>query len=261
MPGARRDAAEAPATRYAIIAGSGFAGLGREGPARAVTTAYGAPSAPLRQLEIGGLAAWLLARHGEPHVLPPHRINYRANLMALKRVGADRIVALNTVGAIHPRHAPGGLALPDQLIDYTYGRDHSIHAGNRATLEHIDFTEPFCGALRRSLLAAADAAGVACHDGGVYAVTQGPRLETAAEVDRLERDGADFIGMTAMPEASLARELGMRYACLSLIVNSAAGRGERGIHDDIEATTATARQQAMRLLRAFFESEARAGTA
>lgn len=245
--------------RYAIIAGSGFPGLGQEGPARAVTTAFGAPSAALRRLEIGGFAVWLLARHGEPHVLPPHRINYRANLMALKLAGTDRIVALNTVGAIHPQHAPGGLAVPDQLIDYTYARDHSIHDGTSATLDHIDFTEPFCGPLREGLLAAADAAGVVCHDGGVYAVTQGPRLETAAEVDRLERDGADFIGMTAMPEASLARELGMRYACLSLIVNRAAGRGERGIHDDIEATTVSAREQAMRTLRAFFEAEARAG--
>src|SRR5690606_41710983 len=141
-------------------------------------------------------------------------------------------------------------------IDYTYGRDHSIYDGESATLDHIDFTEPFCGRLRAGLLAAAAAARVACHDGGVYAVTQGPRLETAAEVDRLERDGADFIGMTAMPEAALARELGMRYACLSLIVNQAAGRGEREIHEDIEATTARARERAMRVLAAFFASMA-----
>lgn len=259
MPHART---ETPQTaRYAIIAGSGFAGLRSEGPVRSLTTAWGAPSAPLRRLAIGGVPAWFLARHGEPHAIPPHRINYRANLAALKLAGVERIVALNTVGAIHPRDTPGGLAVPDQLIDYTYGRDHSIHDGNSATLDHIDFTEPFCGRLRQALLAAAEAAGVPCHGGGVYAVTQGPRLETAAEVDRLERDGADFIGMTAMPEASLARELGMRYACLSLVVNRAAGRGERGIHDDIEAAMATAREHAMRVLGAFFAAEARAGTA
>jgi purine nucleoside phosphorylase len=212
----------------------------------------------LRELAIGGQTVHFLARHGEPHAIAPHRINYRANITALKLLGTGCIVALNTVGAIDRRPAPGGLAVPDQLIDYTYGRDHSIHDGCADSLEHIDFTEPFCGRVREALLAAAGAAGVACRDGGVYAVTQGPRLETAAEVDRLERDGADFIGMTAMPEAALARELDMRYACLALIVNRAAGRGERGIHEDIEATTARARDQAIRVLRAFFEA-ARAG--
>ncbi|HEX7062573.1 MAG TPA: S-methyl-5'-thioinosine phosphorylase [Woeseiaceae bacterium] len=242
----------------ALIVGSGFGGLAATAPARTLTTAYGAPSAPLRRLEIGGRPVWLLARHGEPHAIPPHRINYRANLKALELAGARRIVAVNTVGAVHPQHAPGELAVPRQLIDYTYGRDHSIFDGESATLDHIDFTEPFCGRLRERLLTAAATAGVPCHDGGTYAVTQGPRLETAAEVDRLERDGADFIGMTAMPEAALARELGMRYACLSLIVNQAAGRGEREIHEDIEATTARARERAMRVLSAFFASTANA---
>lgn len=251
QPGATHAGAAEP--RYALIVGSGFAGLGVDGPARRVTTAYGPPSAPLRELEIGGRRLWLLARHGDPHALPPHRINYRANLRALKLAGTDAILALNTVGGIGPLPAPGELAVPDQLIDYTYGRDHSIYEGNSDNLHHIDFTEPFCGGLRQGLLAAAEAAGVACHDGGVYAVTQGPRLETAAEVDRLERDGAHFIGMTVMPEAALARELGMRYACLALVVNRAAGRGERGIHEDIEATMTRARERAMRVLRAFFD--------
>lgn len=259
MAEVRTDPAASHGAGYAIIAGSGFAGLGGAGPARSMTTAFGAPSAPLRRLEIGGQSVWLLARHGEPHAIPPHRVNYRANLMALKLAGADRILALNTVGAIDPRCSPGDLAVPAQLIDYTYGRDHSIYDGNSATLGHVDFTEPFCGRLRGALLAAAEAAGVTCRAGGVYAVTQGPRLETAAEVDRLERDGADFIGMTAMPEAALARELGMRYACLSLIVNRAAGRGERGIHDGIAAATATARERALSVLQAFFESAGRAG--
>lgn len=218
-------------------------------------TACGAPSAPLRELEIGGRAVLFMARHGDALAIPPHRINYRANAMALKLAGAESVVALNTVGGIRASPPPGGLAVPDQLIDYTFARDHSIHDGSSATLVHIDFTEPFCPRLRRALLAAADRAGVDCHDGGVYAVTQGPRLETAAEVDRLERDGADFIGMTAMPEASLARELDMRYACLSLIVNRAAGRGTKAIHADIEASTKAAREQSMRVLYAFFEAD------
>jgi purine nucleoside phosphorylase len=246
--------ADPAAPRFAVITGSGFSGLAAGAPARSFLTAWGAPSAPLRHIEISGVAAWLLPRHGDPHVIPPHRVNYRANMQALKLAGARAVVALNTVGAIHPRHAPGDLAVPDQLIDYTYGRDHSIYDGASATLDHVEFTQPFCGRLREALLAAAGTAGVACHDGGVYAVTQGPRLETAAEVDRLERDGADFIGMTAMPEAALARELGMRYACLTLVVNRAAGRGERGIHEDIAGATATARERALRVLDALFAS-------
>ena len=246
------------ATRSAIIAGSGFGALA-SGSGRRLTTAWGAPSAPLRELEIGGRTVLFLARHGDALAIPPHRINYRANAMALKLAGAASIVALNTVGAIRPEHGPGTLAVPEQLIDYTYARDHSIHDGSSAILAHIDFTEPFCPDLRRGLLEAAAAAGIACHDGGVYAVTQGPRLETAAEVDRLDRDGADFIGMTAMPEASLARELDMRYACLSLVVNRAAGRGEGAIHADIEASMSAAREQAMRVLQAYFEAEAGSG--
>lgn len=244
--------------RCAIIAGSGFGALAT-GPGRRLMTAYGAPSAPMRELEIGGRAVLFLARHGDALAIPPHRINYRANAMALKLAGAASLVALNTVGAIRAEHPPGTLAVPDQLIDYTYARDHSIHDGGSATLEHIDFSEPFCPRLRKALLSAAETAGVECHDGGVYAVTQGPRLETAAEVDRLDRDGADFIGMTAMPEASLARELDMRYACLSLIVNRAAGRGAEAIHADIEASMSMAREGAMRVLQAFFEAGADVG--
>lgn len=243
------------ATGCAVIAGSGFARFAR-GAGRHMLTAYGAPSAPVRELDLGGCRVLFLARHGDELAIPPHRINYRANAMALKLAGAESVLALNTVGAIRGQHAPGTLAVPDQLIDYSFARDHSFQDGTSATLEHIDFTEPFCPRLRRAVLAAADSAGVDCHDGGVYAVTQGPRLETAAEVDRLERDGASFIGMTAMPEASLARELDMRYACLSLIVNRAAGRGPGAIHADIEASTATAREQAIRVLQAFFKAGA-----
>jgi len=195
-----------------------------------------------------------LARHGEGHTLPPHTINYRANIVALKKQGADAVIALNTVGVVSDIRDSGQIAVPDQILDYTWGREHTIYDGRRGIVEHIDFTEPFSRGLREGLLAAAVAAGVDCHDGGVYAATQGPRLETAAEIDRLERDGADFVGMTGMPEASIAREVGLDYACIAMIVNRAAGRGDVPIHDDVEASTAAARNATMSTLRAFFEA-------
>lgn len=242
---------------FAVLAGSGFSDFaslspGRLSPGRLLVTAYGAPSAPVREIEFSGRRIWFLPRHGDRHDIPPHRINYRANLAALKLLGVREVLALNTVGVIAPGLGPGQLAVPNQLIDYTYGRDHSIYDGSSASLDHIDFTEPFSGSLRRQILDAARAADVPCHDGGVYAVTQGPRLETAAEIDRLERDGADFIGMTAMPEAAIARELQMNYACLSLIVNFAAGRGAKGIHEDIEASLLEAKTRALRLMQQLF---------
>ncbi len=246
--------------RYAIIAGSGFADFGAEAPARAVATRFGAPSAPIRRLDYDALEVLLLARHGEHHDIPPHRINYRANLKALKLLGAEAVIALNTVGVIPARPYPGQLAVPQQLIDYTWGRPQTLFDGGAEGLDHVDFTEPFSDDLRRALIAAAADAEVECHDGGVYGVTQGPRLETAAEVDRFERDGVDFLGMTAMPEAALARELGLGYACLSLIVNRAAGRGAAAIHDDIEASTLTAKLGAVRVLKRFFARVVNCGT-
>ena len=243
--------------RYAIIAGSGFADLAGGRPGRRPLTKFGSPEAPVRELDYGGQRVLYLARHGDDVDVPAHRVNYRANLGALKLLGASHVVGVNTVGVIRPGLRAGELAVPAQLIDYTYGRDHSIHEGKSARLEHVDFSEPLSGPLRAGLLAAAGDAGVACHDGGVYAVTQGPRLETAAEIDRLERDGADFVGMTLMPEAAIARELGMRYACLSLIVNAAAGRGEKGIYDDIEASMGSAKAKALAVLEAFFARDVR----
>ncbi|MGH8195451.1 MAG: S-methyl-5'-thioinosine phosphorylase [Woeseiaceae bacterium] len=243
------------ATQYAIIAGSGFRSFGGAGVARTLLTRYGRPSAPVRQLDFGRRAVYFLARHGADHSIPPHRINYRANLGALKLLGVDQVIALNTVGVLDPQRFSGLLAVPHQVIDYTYGRVHSIHDGNSASLDHIDFTEPFCPRLRQGLIAAATAAGVPCHAHGVYAVTEGPRLESAAEINRLEKDGADLVGMTAMPEASIARELGMSYACLSLLVNHAAGRGETAIHEDINANTEAAKTDALCVLRAFFGSD------
>ena len=247
---------EGQSPRYAVIAGSGFAGLADARPGRRMVTAFGAAEAPVRSLAYGRHRVLYLARHGDAVDVPAHRVNYRANLAALGMLGATHVLGVNTVGVIRAGLAAGGLAVPAQLIDYTYGRDHSIYQDKSARLEHVDFTEPLCAALRKALLAAASDAGVPCHDGGVYAVTQGPRLETAAEIDRLERDGADFVGMTLMPEAAIARELGMRYACLSLIVNAAAGRGDRGIYDDIEASMQSAKAKALEVLQAFFARHA-----
>lgn len=240
------------AKTYGLIIGSGWGGLVESDTGSEVETAFGLPSAPVRRLLFGEHQVLSIARHGDGHTIPPHLVNYRANALALKKMGAEAIIALNTVGAITRDVAPGQLAVPDQVIDYTWGRDHTIFDTRRGTVQHVDFTEPFSGALRAGLLAAASKAGVDCHDGGVYAVTQGPRLESAAEVDRLERDGADFIGMTAMPEAAIAREIGLDYACLAMVVNRAAGRGDRPIHDDLEASTAIARNATMSTLASFF---------
>jgi purine nucleoside phosphorylase len=242
--------------QFAIIAGSGFSDFAATSPGRDLLTAYGCPSAAVREVEFAGNRVWFLARHGDRHDIPPHRVNYRANLAALKLLEVDRVVAVNTVGVIRPGLVPGQLAVPSQLIDYTYGRDHSIYDGSSASLDHIDFTEPFSAALRGRILSAARAAEVPCHDGGVYAVTEGPRLETAAEIDRLERDGADFVGMTAMPEAAIAREMRMTYACLSLIVNFAAGRGKGTVHEDIEGSLLEAKTRALRVMHLLFDGSA-----
>ncbi|MBT8088220.1 MAG: S-methyl-5'-thioinosine phosphorylase [Gammaproteobacteria bacterium] len=240
----------------AIIIGSGFESLTGNSAARDFDTSFGKPSAPVHETSLEGCSVLTLARHGDRHTIPPHAINYRANLAAIKEAGARSIIALNTVGVVTNIREPGEIGVPDQLIDYTWGREQTIFDGSGGVVEHIDLTQPFTAALRKLLLEAARAAGIDCHDGGVYAATQGPRLETAAEVDRLERDGADYIGMTAMPEAALARELGLEYASIAMIVNRAAGRGDRPIHDDVESSTLSARTLTMDLLRRFCKDRA-----
>ena len=237
---------------YALMVGSGWEGLTGEGRGTDVTTACGVPSAHVHRLEIAGHTVLSLARHGDGHTIPPHAINYRANVLALKELGASAIIGLNTVGVITSIAAPGQIAVPDQLIDYTWGRAHTLNDGQQGDVQHIDFTEPFTPALRDELVAAALRAGVACCDGGVYAATQGPRLETVAEVNRLERDGADFIGMTAMPEAAIAREAGVAYACIAMIVNPAAGRGDEPIHAAVDTHTQSARDATWSTLETFF---------
>lgn len=240
--------------KFAIIIGSGFDGWAKTKISDAVDTPYGKPSAPLRHITIGSEDIVALPRHGDAHEYPPHRINYRANIAALKSCGVTDIIGLHTVGYISSHHNSGDVVVPSQIIDYTWGREHTFYDGSNGEVEHIEFTEPFAESVREALLQAARAAGVDCHDGGVYAATQGPRLESRAEVQRLANDGADLIGMTAMPEAALAAEASIAYASLSLLVNPGAGMGDSPIHDDVEKHTVKARTSAKAVLEALFET-------
>lgn len=234
-----------------IIGGTGLAALeGMKMKRReAVTTPWGEPSAPLLCGGSDGRRVIFLARHGSEHSIAPHAVNYRANIWALREAGVDRVIAVNAVGGIGEEFAPGTLAVPHQLLDYSWGREHSYCDGSAQPLRHVDFTEPYSRSMRAMLLAAAAQAGLDVRDGGVYAVTQGPRLETAAEVDRLARDGCDVVGMTGMPEAGLAREIGLQYACCAVVVNRAAGRGG-DIHRELERWVAQGMTAAQRLLNA-----------
>lgn len=211
--------------RFAIIGGSGLDRLGalQISARHAVVTAYGAPSATLCEGLFAGSPVFFLPRHGETHALPPHRINYRANIAALRQAGVTDILAVTAVGGISAAAAPGAIVVPEQIIDYTSGREHTLYDGVNATLEHVDFSQPYTERLRRLLLDQPDHRAVV--DTGVYGATQGPRLESAAEVKRMAQDGCTIVGMTGMPEAALAREAGLAYATVSLVVNWAAGVG------------------------------------
>jgi 5'-deoxy-5'-methylthioadenosine phosphorylase len=224
-------------SELAIIGGTGLTELeGLEITHREVVASpYGEPSGPVIHGRLFDAEVIFMARHGHGHTIPPHKVNYRANIWALRSVGVERILSVAAVGGIREDMRPGTVAIPDQIVDYTWGREHTFFEGDMDAVTHIDFTEPYCPELRTSLLEAADHAGIAVARDGTYAATQGPRLESAAEIDRLERDGCDVVGMTGMPEAALARELGMSYACCAVIANHAAGRGATDIHSDIEA--------------------------
>lgn len=203
---------------------------------RTVSTPWGEPSSGLSEGMIDGQPVVFLARHGDPHRIPPHRVNYRANLQALYDAGVRTVVGVNAVGGIHPAMGPARVVIPDQLIDYTWGRASTFFEDDLEHTTHIDFTYPYSQKARTVLMEAAAAAALTGSDFGVYGATQGPRLETAAEVRRLERDGCDLVGMTGMPEAVLAAELGMNYVCLALVVNWAAGKTDQIITmADIEA--------------------------
>ena len=220
----------------AIIGGSGLTQLASLEVTRreVVRTPYGEPSGALTFGCVCNQPVVFLARHGYGHTIPPHEVNYRANLWALKRAEAVGVVSIAAVGSIRADFGPGTLVVPDQIIDYTWGRASTYFDAPDQPVRHVDFTLPYDAALRARLLAAAAAAGVILFDGSTYAATQGPRLETAAEIDRLERDGADVVGMTGMPEAVLARELDLPYAAINVVANYAAGRAssETGISFD-----------------------------
>lgn len=213
---------------YAVIGGSGLSQLPEfEITKRLVQrTPYGEPSGVLTVGRLVGREVVFLARHGYGHTLAPHEINYRANMWALAQLNIDGIVAVASVGGIRADLGPNTLLVPDQIMDYTNGRRSTYFEGDSQAVEHIDFTWPYDEGLRKSLIYAADTVGEQVVQGGCYACTQGPRLETAAEIKRLARDGADIVGMTGMPEAALARELGIAYAHLALVVNHAAGVGD-----------------------------------
>lgn len=216
-----------PQVDLAVIGGTGLYRLAELADVETIQpqTRYGTPSGPVRVGRLHGRRVAFLARHGEGHSLPPHRINYRANLAALQALGAKQVLALNTVGGITERFGPRVLACPDQLIDYTWGRVSTLCEEEGSEVLHVDFGEPYDRALRARVLAAATAAGIALVEHGCYGATQGPRLETRAEIARMRRDGCDLVGMTGMPEAALARELGLAYACLAIVANWAAGAG------------------------------------
>ncbi|MDR2195103.1 MAG: S-methyl-5'-thioinosine phosphorylase [Gallionellaceae bacterium] len=212
----------------AIIGGTGLTQLEnlKITHRQVIRTPYGEASGALTFGTINEHEVVFLARHGYGYTIPPHMVNYRANLWALHDQGVTRVVAVTSVGGIRPGLDPGVIAIPDQIIDSTYRRDFTYFDGADRKVENIDFTYPYCPRLRAAILTAAQRANMTCVDGGVYAAMQGPRLETAAEVNRLERDGADMLGMTGMPEAALAKELGLSYAAIAVVANHAAGRSD-----------------------------------
>jgi 5'-deoxy-5'-methylthioadenosine phosphorylase len=232
----------------AVIGGSGLFAMQGLRPVREhhLATPFGATSAPIIEGDVDGQQVFFLARHGQGRHIPPHAINYRANIRALRDLGASHILTMNIVGGITPAMAPAKWIVPDQIVDYSWGREHSFYGVDSASTEHVDFTDPYDPDLSRELVAAAAAQNMPVVVGATYASTQGPRLESAAEIRRLQRDGCDIVGMTAMPEAALARELSMPYAALCLVVNWAAGVGDAPISiEEMQAVVADNMPQAL----------------
>jgi 5'-methylthioinosine phosphorylase len=209
----------------AIIGGTGLASENTFNLTRkeVCSTAYGKPSCELLFGELKQIPVVFLSRHGFKHNIPPHKVNYRANIQALKEAGVTTIIAVNAVGGITDQMSPGTIVLPDQIIDYTYGREHTFFADDLQQVRHIDFTYPYTGKIIEKISQAADLIQLDIVKSATYACTQGPRLESIAEIKRLKRDGCDIVGMTAMPEAALAREVEINYASISFVANWAAG--------------------------------------
>jgi 5'-deoxy-5'-methylthioadenosine phosphorylase len=236
----------------AIIGGTGLDSLGilQVNKREVITTPYGEPSGPVTRGSLFGTEVLFLPRHGYSHALPPHKVNYRANLWALREMGAENILAVAAVGGIAANMGPGVLVIPDQIIDYTWGRPSTFFEDELEQVTHIDFTHPYCEDLRQRLLSAAATGNVNVVDGGTYGAAQGPRLETAAEIVRMERDGCDLVGMTGMPEAALARELELCYGTCAVVANWAAGKGEGIITmDEIENTLEGAMENLAKLFQ------------
>ncbi len=225
------------AVTFAVIGGTGLDKLPglKITERKPIKTPYGEPSGPLSIGEMEGRQLAFLARHGDDHRIPPHKVNYRANLWALREIGVKRVMAVAAVGGITPEMRPARLVFPDQVIDYTWGREHTYADGSGDHVQHVDFSHPYTPSLREQFIAAARQLKLDAVESGVYGATQGPRLESIAEVRRMAQDGCDLVGMTGMPEASLARELDLDYACCAVVVNWAAGLGSGDIHAEIEA--------------------------
>jgi 5'-deoxy-5'-methylthioadenosine phosphorylase len=238
----------------ALVGGTGLNHLRANRDVIALETPYGQPSADIQVIETGPVRLLFLARHGIPHRYPPHRVNYRANMWALREAGADHVLAVSAVGGVCEPYGPGTLAVPDQLIDYSWGREHTYCDSENVNLVHVDFTRPYDGPLRRLLLQAAGNAGVAVQDGGCIGVFQGPRLETAAEIERARRDGCHLAGMTSLPETALARELGLDYAGLAVVSNWGAGVTPGLLsEDDIAETLREPMERVRRVIHALTE--------
>lgn len=243
----------------AIIGGTGLSRIEGIDDVRhkVVPTPFGEPSGPVTIGRMQGCEVVFLPRHGYNHRIPPHQVNYRANIWALRELGVSRILAVAAVGSIHPDMGPGALVVPDQLIDYTWGRPSTYYEGDLDSVTHVDFTYPYDSYLRETFLTAGRALDLSMIDGGTYGATQGPRLETAAEIRRLERDGCDVVGMTGMPETVLAREAGINYASLNVVANWAAGvqEGETISMTEIEKTLSTSMRHVRRVLKQILGDE------
>lgn len=245
-------------TTLAIIGGTGLTRMEGLTVTRRemVKTPYGAPSCPIVFGELGGREVAFLARHGSSHRIPPHRINYCANLWALNSVGIRHVFAVGAVGGIREDCVVGSIVVPDQIIDYTHGRESTFFDGGDEPIEHIDFSFPYDETLRSALIAGArQTSGLELVDNAVYGATQGPRLETAAEIRRMANDGCTIVGMTGMPEAALAAELGIAYACCAVVVNAAAGmNGQRVDVAALPAAIQSAMENAIKVLNNTLQS-------
>lgn len=206
-----------------VIGGTGFENVLKLREARRVETPFA--EAPVVHLgEVGGRPVAFLPRHGPSHSVPPHRVNYRANVWALHSLGVRRLLATNAVGAVNPAVRPGSLVVPDDLLDFTKSRANTFFEGERVL--HVDFTQPYCSEIRKALIHAAEGL-TDVRSGGTYVCAEGPRYETTAEIKMFRSLGGDVVGMTGCPEAALARELGVCYASLCLVSNMAAGLQDR----------------------------------